>query len=105
MIKKKPEQQLAKPIVSHKYSQLPPDRINVVTAAARQATTDRETAKANFTTIPARPDSISWSCRSGFLTCLAALFNQLMKQAAAPKMIIAGNSSGFMASDSIGGVK
>ena len=105
MIKKRPEQQLAKPIVSHKYSQPPPGPTNVVRAAARQDATDSETAKTNFTTILPRLDSTSWSCRSGFLTGLAALFNQLMKQAAAPKMIIAGNSSRFMAREAIGGVK
>ena len=105
MIKKKPEQQLAKPIVSHKYSQLPPDRINVVTAAARQDATDSETAKINFNTIPPRPGSISRSGRSGSLTLLAPLFSQLMKQAAAPKTIIAGSASGLMPRESIGGVK
>lgn len=100
MIKKRAEQQLAKLIVSHKS-----DRINVVTAAARQDVTDSKTARVNFTTIPIRPDSIFRSCRSGSLTLLAPLFSQLMKQAAAPKTIIAGTSSGFMARESIGGVK
>lgn len=99
MIKKTAEQQLAKLIVSQKS-----DRIDVVTATAQDAA-DSKTARVNFTTIPSRPDSISRSCRSGSLTLLAPLFSQLMKQAAAPKMIIAGTSSGFMAREPIGGMK
>lgn len=67
MIKKKAEQQLINPMVTHKYSQLPPDRIDVVTAAARQDATDSKTAKMNFTT---GPESISGSCREDFLTRL-----------------------------------
>ena len=70
MIKKKAEQQLINPMVTHKYSQLPPDRIDAVTAAARQDATDSKTAKMNFTTIPTGPDSISGFCREDFLTRL-----------------------------------
>jgi hypothetical protein len=70
MIKRKAEQQLAKPMVVQGYSQLPPARTNIVTTAASQDASNAETAKMNFNTISDRSDSFSWPFPSGSFTHL-----------------------------------
>jgi hypothetical protein len=99
MIKKRAEQQQARPTVIQRAAKPPPGRKRVVVAATRQAASDAKTATLNFITTPLRAGLASSDMRSDRFTRLGPLFSQLMKKAVAPKTIISGILSEFTAKE------